>query len=181
MPTEREVGLDPLLERGEAQLVEPLDGGARERLVGEVGERRPAPQAERLAEELRRRVLVVAARAPSRPRAASRSNRARSSALSSDAEQVAGRSRLERLGRAERAAELGDLPLHLRHRGDRRPPGVEVVGEPVDRHDAVRVQEQDRERRALPRPAEPDRAALAGRLERSQHAELEHARTVAGR
>ena len=62
---------------------------------------------------------------------------------------------------------------------------VEVVGEPLDRHDTVRVQEQDRERRALLRPAEPNRAVLADDLERPQDAELEHradgSRSVAAR
>ena len=50
---EREVGVDTLLERAEPQLLEPRDLGLGERLVGEVGERRPAPQRERLAELLR--------------------------------------------------------------------------------------------------------------------------------
>ncbi len=44
---EREVGLDPLLERDGAQLLEPGDLGLRERLVEEVGERRAAPERER--------------------------------------------------------------------------------------------------------------------------------------
>ena len=64
VPAEREVGLDPLLERREPQLLEPLDGRARERLVGEVGERRPAPELERLAEQRGRRAGVVARARP---------------------------------------------------------------------------------------------------------------------
>ena len=100
-------------------------------------------------------------------------------------EQVAARPCLDRFRRAERAPELGDLPLHLRDRGDGRAPGVQLVREPLDRHDAVRVQQQDRQRRPLPRPAEPDRAVLADDLERPQHAELEHgcdgSRSVAAR
>ena len=175
VPAERELGLDPLLERREPQLLEPLDGRARERLVREVGERRPAPEVERLAEQRGRgRGVVVAASAPAS--AVRRSKRARSKRLVAEPEDVAGRPRLDRVGRAERAPQLGDLALHLRHRRDRRPSGVELVGEPLDRHDAVRVQQQDRERRALPRPAEPDRAVLADDLERPQDAELEHPR-----
>jgi len=49
------------------------------------------------------------------------------------------------------------------------------AAEPVDRDDAVRVQEQDRERRALPRPAQPDRTVIADHFQRSEDAELEHA------
>ena len=44
---EREVGLDPILERGEPQVLEPPDLVLRERLVREVGERRAAPERER--------------------------------------------------------------------------------------------------------------------------------------
>ena len=45
MPAEGEIRLDPALERGQAQLLEARDRRLRERLVGEVGERRPAPEA----------------------------------------------------------------------------------------------------------------------------------------
>ena len=78
-------------------------------------------------------------------------------------------------------AELGDLAVHLRRRRDGRAPGVELVGEPVDRDDPVRVQEQDRERRSLLRPAELNRPVGSDDLERPQDPELEHRRTVAVR
>ena len=51
---EREVGLEPPLERLQAKLFETWGLGLRERLVGEVGKRRPAPEVESLAEALRR-------------------------------------------------------------------------------------------------------------------------------
>ena len=51
---ECKVGLDPLLERGEPELLETPDRGLRERLIRELGERRAAPQRERLAELLGR-------------------------------------------------------------------------------------------------------------------------------
>ena len=47
-----EVGLDPLLERGDPELLEPERLGAGERLVGEVAERRAADEPERLAQQL---------------------------------------------------------------------------------------------------------------------------------
>ncbi len=50
---EREVGLDPLLERGEAQVLEPRGLRLRERLVCELRQRRPTPELECLAQELR--------------------------------------------------------------------------------------------------------------------------------
>jgi hypothetical protein len=51
-----QIGFDPLLETDEPQLLETRDLALRERLVDDVGERRPSPQAECLAQE-RRRVL----------------------------------------------------------------------------------------------------------------------------
>ena len=41
---ERQVRVDPLLERARPQLLEPSDLGLREALVGDVGERSPPPQ-----------------------------------------------------------------------------------------------------------------------------------------
>ena len=52
--TERELGVDPVFDRADPRLLEPWHLERRERLVGEVGERRLAPQSERLTEEHRR-------------------------------------------------------------------------------------------------------------------------------
>ncbi len=50
----REVGLDALLERQDAQLLEAPHLALRERLIAELAQDRAAPQRERLAERLRR-------------------------------------------------------------------------------------------------------------------------------
>ena len=50
MSAEREVGVDPILVGGEPKLLEPDDLRLRERLPGEVGERRAAPEGERIAQ-----------------------------------------------------------------------------------------------------------------------------------
>ncbi len=185
MTTEGDVGIDPILERREPQLLEALAGCRSERLVGEIGEWRPSPEVERLAEERGRRARVV-----TRPRTLGLGRQVLEAreveVIVADPECVSGRPRLDRSRRTERPPELGDLPLHLRDRGDGRATGVQIVREALDRDDAVRVQQQDRERRALTRPAEPDRAAVADDLQRTQHAELEHSladgsRSVAGR
>ena len=71
---ERQVGLDPLLERRQPQILEPAALDPRERLLAELGQRRAAPQPERLAQQARR-TLRLGLRAPRRPaaRTASRS------------------------------------------------------------------------------------------------------------
>ena len=55
------VGADPLLARDKAQLLEPADLGLGEVVVGQVGERRPPPESECLAQ--RRRALLRLGRA----------------------------------------------------------------------------------------------------------------------
>ena len=69
---EREVGLEPPLERHQAELFEAENLRLRERLVGEVGERRPAPEVESFAQPLRRQ-LGRRPLAPPRPAASKRS------------------------------------------------------------------------------------------------------------
>ena len=48
--------------------------------------------------------------------------------------------------------------MDLRDRGRRRIARIQFVGQPVDRHDPVGVQEQDRQNGALTRTAKADRA-----------------------
>jgi hypothetical protein len=59
VPAEGEQRLDPGLERGQAQLLEPLDLDPCERLEGQVGKRIAAPERERLVERLHRACGVV--------------------------------------------------------------------------------------------------------------------------
>src|SRR5205085_6505840 len=54
-------GLDPLLERGEPGVLEPRSRVTGERLGLELGERRAAPELERLGEALRRGLRVAGA------------------------------------------------------------------------------------------------------------------------
>ena len=50
VPSQREVGRDPLLERLQPKLVQPVGLTLDERFVSKLGERRAAPERERLAE-----------------------------------------------------------------------------------------------------------------------------------
>ena len=182
MPAERELRVDPLLERREAQLLEPLEAARGERLVGEVGERRPAPEVERLAEQRGRRAGVVARTRPlGLGRQALEAREVEVVVADSGAAYPGGRVSIAAAEpSARRSSETCRCTCVTAETGGR--PAYRSSASALDRHDAVRVQQQDRERRALTRPSEPDRAAVADDLERTQHAELEHSsRTVAGR
>ena len=174
---ECEVGLDALFERREADLVEAPDRRPGKRLRGEVRERLPAPQIERRPKE-----LGCALGLSADERVAGLFGGALESAqielVGLELNHVAGRARLDRRLGAEHLAQLRDLPLDLGDRGDRRSACVEILGEPLDRDDPVRVEEQDREDCALLGPPEQKRAALACDFERSQDPEVEHGRTV---
>ena len=50
---ERKLGLDPLLERCQPDLLQALDRRTRERLVGEIGEGSSAPEVEGLPQKVR--------------------------------------------------------------------------------------------------------------------------------
>ena len=124
---ERELGFDSLLDGCQADLVEPLYRDLSERLVGEVGERWSPPEVERIREEARSGACI-----PCRQRSG-RLLRATLEAsqielVGGEPDDVSGGAGLDR-GRTEHLAELGDLPLHLRHRRDRSCPRVQVVGE----------------------------------------------------
>ena len=53
---EREIGFESTLERAQAELFEARNLSLRERLLGEVGKRRPAPKVESFAQPLRRQL-----------------------------------------------------------------------------------------------------------------------------
>ena len=48
MPPQRQICVDALLEGHAAELIQPCDLALGERLIGNVGQRRPAPQREAL-------------------------------------------------------------------------------------------------------------------------------------
>ena len=67
VPAERELGVDPLFERGHPQLVEPRRLEPGELLLVEIGQRRAAPERERLAQEPRPRRFLGGARGGEQP------------------------------------------------------------------------------------------------------------------
>ena len=81
MVPERELGLDPQLDRGEAKLLEPRALVPGERLR-ELGQRLAAPERERAAQQLARLPGIALRRAPAGRAATERSKRERSSSSS---------------------------------------------------------------------------------------------------
>ena len=131
---ERKVGVDPLLERREAELVE-VRGGLARRLGREIGERRTAPERESLSQAVGGRGRLGAVglldEAP---------ERVEIELARRDPEEVPGRARDEPV--AELATQPDQVVLERRLRRRRRIVAPDAVDEPVDRDDAVRLEQQ---------------------------------------
>ena len=140
MPLERQVRLDPLLDDEQPEFLEARDLDLGERLVGEVGERRPAPEVERGAQQL------------GGPRLLTRLER-HATLVHDPREPVdvdAPRIQLARVARGtcgdgrapERLPQSRHVHLDRVRGGVGRVAGPEVVHEPIDRDDAPRLERQ---------------------------------------
>ena len=98
---EREIGVDPPLERDEPELLEPCDRGLGERLVCEIGQGLAPPQRERLSQRRRRRLRLAVLRRIDEPLEA-----VEVELVSRDSQRVPRGARDEDVLRAERLAEL---------------------------------------------------------------------------
>ncbi len=151
---EREVGLDPLLERRQPQILQPPGLDPRERLLAELRQRRPAPQAERLAQQARR-ARRARRRAPRRRAARTAAGRPRPARPRAGSPAAASRSIPS--GSSFRSRETYPWSALTAVSGGLLAP--ELVDQPLAREHPVRVQQQEREQRALLRRvrAEPAR------------------------
>ena len=151
---EREVGVDAILERGEAQLFELGDRALGERLVGEVGERRATPQRFSFVQELRALFGFGCARPFEQPL----------EALGVDVSGVQSIRVADGFdsGGPERPAQLRHEALQRRRCGRGRLLAPEIVDKTVRGDGFAGVQDQQRQQRApaagwdarAPRPVE---------------------------
>jgi hypothetical protein len=165
----RECRVDRELAGAHVEVVEPPDLGGRERLVGDVAERRTAPEGERLG-----RLPVCAVRVLEEALEAHGVDR-----VCRDAQLVAPRAGDDlQLGAVEHLAQLRDVELDELGRTRGRVLAPEAFRQPVDRERRVGLQRQHREQRAVLRAAELDEPAVEGRLDRAEETDL---RAIGGR
>ena len=166
-PAQLEIGVDPALERGEPELLEPLTLGRHERGAFEARERGTPAERERRVQLRRGDGRLLAARAVDEGLEAL------------EIELVP--AHLESISRALREDALAsqDLPqavhrdLQRVRRRRRWAVAPERVDHAVARHDLVRAQEQQREHRTLLPAAERERLSFGRHLERPENPELE--------
>ena len=171
---ERQVGLDPLLDRHQPELLQGGDLPLGEGLVGELGQGRPAPQAQRPAKARR----PLGRRGPARLLEQA-PEQVRIDAGRVDRQDVAGRDRSEDgsslasdSGRLQALAEGGHQTLECRGRRWRRALAPQLVDEPVRRDDLAGVQDQEREKRSPSPTRQGHRSTLVEDLQRPQDPEL---------
>jgi hypothetical protein len=181
VPAEPQIGVHPILECGKAQLVQAPDLGLREALIAHLRQRRPAPQPQRVAQDLRGARGVALLQRPSAVL------RARPKHLGvqlprPDREQVAAGRRAQprrasNVGALERLAQPRDGQLQALDRARRGRLASQLLDQPIDRHRLVGMQQQQREQRPLLGAAKRHRQLTVLDLERTQDPEL-HARHV---
>ena len=141
------------------------------RLVGEIRQSRPTPERERGAELRARDAKAPLGQRP-RPGARPALEDLQVQRAVGDHDDVSASPSHDRIA-AQGLAQLRHVGLQHVPRGDRRVAAPDLVHQPRDRHDLVRVHEQDRQQRSLPRTADARRNAAHKRLERPENAELE--------
>ena len=171
-PTARSASMR-CLEGREPQLLQTGDVRLGERLVGEVGQRVAAQEREGVREHL------CGVRGGGRARGREEIAEAGEVELvGTDAEDVSGRARREAVG-AQVLAQPRDVHLDGLRRRRRRIVAPQRGLDPVERHRLVRVQQEEREDRALLRASQCDRAAALGDLQRPEESEVHGVRSSA--
>ena len=168
VPAEREVGLDPVLERGYVHLVEARDLVLGKALVGEIRQREAAPECQRLPELLARRLRI----AGGERRAAVRHAALEAVAVELvrlEPQHVAVAHRPQCLRAAgELLAQRRDAVLQHFVGGLGRRFAPQLVDEHVPGQRLVPVEQEECEDGALPRPAQAQGALAVECLERAE-------------
>jgi hypothetical protein len=164
---EREIGLDPLLERREPQLLEPAQFVTHARLVRQVFESATAPKTECRLQLLRSLARLRALRLRDQPLEAREVE-----VFGIDPQDVPGRLRQEQVG-ADRLAQAGDVVLERGGGGLGGVRAPEFVDQPVARDRLVRMQKQVREEDPEPLAAQEDGAAVLDDRQWAENAEFD--------
>jgi hypothetical protein len=172
--TERELGIEPAFERVEPESLE-TDGRRDHRLVGQVGERRPAPERKCIAQQSCGLARLARSGFLDEPAKAFEIE-----LVPLDAHEVPRRARHDPL--AELAPQPQDVVLQRRERSGRRLVSPDAVDQPLGRDDLVRVEQEQREHRTPLRASERHAPLAVEHLERTEDPELHggHATTRIG-
>ena len=161
---ELELGVDQILPRCQAQLLQPPRLADADLVVGEVGERRAAPECERRAQLgralLRRGGLTCLLYEPLEAQEVE--------PVRVDVQDVTGLSPLDRVA-AELRPQLRDVVVQRLSRGPRRTPGPELIDQHIGRDDLARSHGEQADERPVLSPGQRDHAVADARLDRAEN------------
>ena len=160
MTVEAQLRLDPRFDGAEAQLLQSLERDPRAAVELDVGERAPAPQTFGFTQAVLRELRIAGG-----PAAVQQRLEAIAVQLPGiDPQPVAGRLREQAL-LPQHLAQARDLVRERMARGLGRLIAPQLLEQLLARHDAVGIQQQDGEQRALPRAADREQATVLAHLE----------------
>ena len=169
---EREIRRDTIRQRGQLEILQARRGGRREAVVDEVRERRPAPQGQRLAQQLALALGIGAG-------AGVGDETLEVIRVDLHVEPVAARRGRDQAAVAERAPQPRDERLQGVHLVGREVLLPQRVDEPAGAHRASRLEREAGQQRAQAAAADGDRAPVELHFQRPEHAD-DHEGTVAG-
>ena len=182
VPPEREVGIDAGLRRGEPKFLQCGDRSLGERVVREVGESGPAPQAQRAGQHGGSRFAAYEARLVEVSLEAIRVDN-----VGIDRQPVAGPDGLDDPGwlalavaGLEQLPELRDEALHDRARGRRGVLAPQLIDQPIGGDDLSRVQDEECQQRPAAPGRKVDPPVAVEDLHRPQDSELHPSPPPAG-
>ena len=158
MLTDAQPRLQPVLDGGEAALLQPLRERPYGRRVRHVGERVPAPQRQRVGQDGGRALWLPGGQRPP-PRVRHPLEPSCIDVISVDGQPIAGGERVDG-HRGEGPPQPGDAGLQRMSGVAGRAVAVEVVDQRVGGDDAAGVGEQEREQCPQRRPADSHLAAV---------------------
>jgi hypothetical protein len=170
---EHQLRFDASLERRPAPLLEPRDLGLRERLVREVGERRTAPQLERLPEHDGGALRIEVQLGP--PAGHELLEAVDVTLARPDLQAISAPARLEPAVPAELPSQGRHLVVEHPLRRPRRRLPPQILHQPIRRHQLVRPEDQKGEQGPLsPRANREGDTVVADHLERAKQAEVQN-------
>ena len=167
----QQVRRDARLERGQPLLLQPRDLGRRERLEGEIRERRATREPQRFAQQ-RRRVLGLAAGQRALPVVEQPREPLGVELAGRDLEEIARRCRAEDVGPAERLAQPRHVHLDALDGARRRVLAPQRERQAIGAHRLVGVQQQHGEDRTGLDTAQRHRSVLAVDLHGPEYPKL---------
>ena len=171
VPAEREIGVDPILERREALLLQPRSLALRKRLIREVRQRRPAPQRQRLPQPSARELRITLRERVAALRHA-RLESVRIELPRLQLEHVPAASGHEQTI-TQGLAQIRDVHLHGLCRAAGRALSPQLIDQAINRDNLPPVQQQHRQHSPLLWGPERQRTIVVDDLQRPKDSEFE--------